>query len=336
MGKKQIFDIVFVFNEYNLLEERFKLLGNYVDKFIVYDFGTGCRNFSSENIIHIKSPGFFLDPDFELAQQIVRLLDPKKLYVEDVFMFSKANELPDMEVFINNLHLLNIKPIVCNQKKVFWFSDMISRKKHFGTFALKFSDVLRMPKIYNHMFELVHPVFVNYETIECGWQLNGFQSIDDFQHSVNFWKKLNDEHVECYKSFLELKDFNNELLLKHNPNLPELFSEHQQEKIVREPKTILLTIDEEVFSQSNELALLVSKGKIISNNNFEHTFQIPSINYYAVDDFEISYSKNETLQALNKLGTFEDDIITYTKKETLDEVSVTYQEFSKVIPCEVF
>lgn len=336
MSKKQIFDIVLVFNEYDLLEERFKLLENYIDKFVVYDFGTGCKNFSSEKIIHIKSPSFFLESDFELAQQIVRLLDYKNLYVEDVFMFSKANEVPDMEVFINNLHLLNIKPMVCNQKKVFWLSDMVSRKKHFGTFALKFSDVLRMPKIYNHMFELTHPVFVNYETIECGWQLNGFQSFKDLQDSVDFWNKPTEEYVNCYESFLELKDFNDELLLNQNTNVPEPFLKYQQEKIVGKPKTIHLTSDEAVFSNSNELTLLVSKGKIISNNNFEHTFQIPSINYYSVDDFEISYSKNETLRALDKLGTLEHDIITYTKKETLDEVSVTYQEFLKVIPSEVF
>ena len=336
MGKKQIFDIVLVFNEYDLLQERFELLENYVDKFIVFDFGSGCKNFSTDNIIHIKSPKFYLDKDFNLAYEALKQLEQKNLYVEDVLRFSKANELPDMEVFINNLHLLNYKPVVCQQKKVFWVGNMMSKKIHFGTFAIKYSDFIRNQKVYNSMLNLMSPVFVNHETLSCGWQFNGFQSAGDFEESQNFWGKANQSSEIYDELFLGLKDFDGNLLIEKSSNIPENLFKLQRQLTLREPKKFHLTTDERVFHENDDLTLLISQGKIISNQHFEHFFEIPTLNYYGVDDFVNSYSKNEVLKVLQKLGALKHDIITYQKKETLDKVSLTYQEFQNFVPSELF
>lgn len=336
MSKKQIFDIVLVFNEYDLLEQRLKLLDNHIDKFVIYDFGLGGKNYSSSKIIHIKTHKSFLDPDFDLASETVKLLDAKTLYVEDILMFSKANEIPNINELLNKLHLINTKPLICKQKKLFWVNNFVSKKDHFGTFAFTYSDLIRNKKIYKSMLNPITPITINYSLIDCGWQLNGFQTLEDFKDATNFWSNKNVSVEEFFEIFSGLKDLNQELLLHYNPNLPNSFNEFQQKPVVRESKKLTITCNKEIFNQGKELTLLIEEGKIVSNNNFEHSFTVPSNNYYDVNDFEISYSKNETIKALQKLGILNHDIITFHKKETLDEVSLTYQEFLNFVPSELF
>ena len=105
MVNRKFFDTILVFNEYEHLEERIKLLENKVDKFIIFDFGDGCKNFSSEKIIHVKAPKFFLENNIDLIYEAIKYLDPKSLYVEDVLMFSRVNEIPDMETLLKNVDL---------------------------------------------------------------------------------------------------------------------------------------------------------------------------------------------------------------------------------------
>ncbi len=97
-----------------------------------------------------------------------------------------------------------------------------------------------------------------------------------------------------------------------------------------------MTEDINLFENSSEPILLVEKGKIRSKENFDYDFVIPSTQYYDSVDFDASYSKNETLKVLSLLGFLPHDIITYYKKETLDKVSITYREFLKSIPSELF
>jgi hypothetical protein len=47
-AKRKIFEVVFVFNEYDLIQERINLFKNEVEKFVIYDFGDGCKNLSNE------------------------------------------------------------------------------------------------------------------------------------------------------------------------------------------------------------------------------------------------------------------------------------------------
>jgi hypothetical protein len=120
MNKRKIFDVILVFNEYAILEERMKYLQPYVEKFVILDFGTGCKNYSSSEVIHFKATKEILSKDFDLVYEVIRIIDPKKLYVEDILMFSKVNEIPNINTLLDNLDLFYIKPIFFKQKKVFW------------------------------------------------------------------------------------------------------------------------------------------------------------------------------------------------------------------------
>ena len=134
----------------------------------------------------------------------------------------------------------------------------------------------------------------------------------------------------------EQKDFDDNPLIIEKSELPKVFVKHQTQEKPRKAKKIILTEDINLFENSSEPILLVEKGKIRSKENFDYDFVIPSTQYYDSVDFDASYSKNETLKVLSLLGFLPHDIITYYKKETLDKVSITYREFLKSIPSELF
>jgi hypothetical protein len=332
---RKFFDIILVFNEYDILEKRMKLLENYIDRFVIYDFGVGCKNFSNSQTIHLKAPTSFLDEDFDLMYETVKLLDKNTLYIEDVFIFSKANEIPDLEKLMQEIGLIDIKPLILKQQKVFWQKNLKSVKTNFSSFALTYTQYILGKNLYEKLLNLKAPIPANHLTIDCGWQINGFQKTQDLVESIKFWKKSIVEESALINSMTQLKDFNNQTLVRCNTNLPQCFDSLAQNIKIREAKNLILTTDQDYYNNSTEDIILIDIGKIISNN-FQHNFTIPTINYYESDNFALSYSKNETLKVLEKLGALEHDVITFHKKETLDKVSITYQEFSKFVPSELF
>ena len=336
MVNRKFFDTILVFNEYELLEERIKLLENKVDKFIIFDFGDGCKNFSSEKIIHVKAPKFFLENNIDLIYETIKYLDPKSLYVEDVLMFSRVNEIPDMATLIENVDLFDIMPILFKQKKVFWESNKLSNKYHYRAFALMYTHFIKTKNLYDSFLSLKTPIPVNRLTLDCGWELNGYQKKDDNVTSLEFWQGKKIDLKNFIRLHKEQKDFDNNPLITEKSGLPKVFVKHQTQETPREAKKIILTEDINLFENSSESILLIEKGKIRSNENFDYNFVIPSTQYYDSVDFGEAYSKNETLKVLSLLGFLPHDIITYYKKETLDKVSITYREFVESIPSELF
>ena len=79
MAKFKFFDVVMVFNEYELLKTRINVLSQYVGTFVIFDFGVGCENFASNNVIHIKAHKEFLSKDFDLVYETIKIIDPKNL-----------------------------------------------------------------------------------------------------------------------------------------------------------------------------------------------------------------------------------------------------------------
>lgn len=335
MVNRKFFDIILVFNEYELVEKRMKLLENYIDKFIIYDFGEGCKNFSNSQTIHLKAPTTFLDEDFDLMYETVKLLDKKTLYVEDVFIFSKANEIPDLEKLIVKIGLLDIKPLIFKQQKVFWQNNLKSIKSNYSAFALSYSQYILGKNPYKGLLKLKAPIPTNHLTIDCGWQINGFQNTQELVESIKFWNKKIVEEGSLYTLMSQLRDFDNNLLVEDKTNLPECFESHGRDFKLREPRNFVFTTDQDYYNNSTGDVILIKTGTI-SINNFQHIFDIPTINYYGTSDFELSYSKNETLNFLKKLGALEHDIVTFQKKETLEKISIPYREFLNLVPSELF
>lgn len=336
MNNRKFFDVILVFNEYNLLEERMQLLQPYVEKFVIIDFGTGCKNYSSTNVIHFKACKDFLSSNFDLVYEVIKIIDSKKLYVEDVLMFSRANEIPNMVSLLNNSDLFYIKPIHFQQKKVFWQTNMISPKLHFGAFAFTYSHYLLNKKLHENFQNLKTPIPVNQSTMDCGWQLNGFQSKAELKKAFEFWNDQEITEDKLKELHSGLLDFDNNLLIEIEEELPPQFSKYQKKEKIRESKAIILTSDLRFFQKSNGLTLLIEKNKITSNNGHEFEFTTPSTEYYENQNVSLAYAKNQTLKVLSYFNSLPHDIIICHKKENLGEVELTYQDFIKKIPSELF
>ncbi len=336
MNKRKIFDVILVFNEYSILEERMKYLQPYVEKFVILDFGTGCKNYSSSKVIHFKATKEILSKDFDLVYEVIRIIDPKKLYVEDILMFSKVNEIPNINSLLNNLDLFYIKPIFFKQKKVFWKSNLISPKSSFSAFAFTYSHYLLNKNLYDTFLVLKTPIPVNQSTIDCGWQLNGFQSKAELRASFEFWNEKEITEKELLELHSALLDFDKNSLVEIEDEIPNNFLEYQTHENLREAKTISLTLDLDFFQKSKELTLLIEESRIISNKGHEFEFTLPSEEYYEDQNTSLSYSKNQTLKVLKYLNCLPHDFIMCHKKETLDKVRLTYREFVETIPSELF
>jgi hypothetical protein len=335
MVNRKFFDIVLVYNEYELLKTRLKVLEPYVNTFVVFDFGQGCENLASHNVLHIKAPEHFLSEDFSLVHEAIKIIDPKKLYVEDILMFSKVFEIPDLQKLLNNLELFYAKPVLFAQKKVFWDKFKISPKLHFSAFAFTFSHYLHNKNIQESFQTLRSPIPINQLSVECGWQLNGFQNKYDFAQSLKFWHKLEIDETSLQEIHSNLIDFENNLLIEQEQNIPQEFCQFQTFEEVRDSRIIEITTDENAFITSETTALLIQNNNIQTNRNIVHKFSLPTNDYYQTNS-ELDFSLNESSKVLKLLRCLPHDLIILHKKETLDKVTITYREFVNSIPCELF
>jgi hypothetical protein len=184
------------------------------------------------------------------------------------------------------------------------------------------------------MFHPKEPLTINYITLDCGWQFNGFQNKSDLQKSIKFWYCKEFTEVELENLHQNSLDYDNNQLVKANAKYLSGFEKFSTKTKVRELKKILVTTHKTSFNSCEGQAVLIEKNHIITNNSVIHDFVTPSIEYYQDEDFELSYSKNEVFKVLKKLNLFQEDVITIQKKETLEEVNFTYQEFLNVIPSD--
>ena len=335
MAKFKIFDVVMVFNEYELLKTRINVLRPYVGTFVIFDFGVGCENFASNNVIHIKAHKEFLSKDFDLVYETIKIIDAKNLYVEDILIFSKVHEIPDFETLLLNLDLFNKRPFLLGQKKVFWENNKTSGKKSFSVFAFTYSHYLHNKNIQDNFSVLRNPIPVNHLTLDCGWQLHGFQEKNEYAKSLEFWYDLKFDDNKLNELHSALLDLDGNLLIEEMQDLPQEFNKFVSHQNIREGKEYLITLDRSLFEISKSAALLIEKNIITTNLGIVHDFTLPISDFYETNS-ELEFSKNESLKVLKKLGCLGHDTILIQKEKTLEQVKLTYREFVESIPSEFF
>ena len=335
MAKFKFFDVVMVFNEYELLKTRINVLSQYVGTFVIFDFGVGCENFASNNVIHIKAHKEFLSKDFDLVYETIKIIDPKNFYVEDILVFSKVHEIPDFKKLMLNLNLFNKRPFLLGQKKVFWGNDKISSKQNFSVFTFTYSHYLHNKNIQDDFSLLRNPVPVNHLTLDCGWQLHGFQEKNEYAKSLEFWYDLKFDNYKLNELHSAQLDLDGNLLIEEEQDLPQEFNEFVSHQNLREGKEFLITLDRTLFETSEGAALLIEKNTITTNLGVVHNFTLPTNNFYDTNS-ELDFSKNESLKVLKKLGCLGHDSILLQKEKTLEKVTLTYREFVDSIPSELF
>ena len=131
--KKRVFDLVFCFNDKEILESRYRYMHNFVDYFIFIKFDNDTNNFNDKVIVidYYDNYQSFNESNFK---EVINSLDSIFSFdLEDIFFISKSFEIPNLNNISDCIKQLNYTPIICEQTQLMWDNKNISKTKTLGT-----------------------------------------------------------------------------------------------------------------------------------------------------------------------------------------------------------
>lgn len=328
----RVFDVIFFYNELDLLNRRIDYLTPYVTKFIVLDFGhTGLYSHRDDTLVYkmnFRKGPFFRNNFFEY---LFFLFDFEEFLFDDIFLFSKVNEIPNLSELENELSQNIFDPITLRHQTFGWHPNLKSNETHIGVRIIRYTNYLQNKLISKQLFNK-NPLLHNSETIYNGYHLFGFNELSQFIESQKFW--LEDD-------FPYHLDFN---LLKSQHNI---FDEEGQIKHVEETDFSSLPSlfhDLSFFEMSDELYdleidLTVQENQIKYIFNGRESFE--PINYpkkvlYSdkpYEQFLQDFRKNEILRILSNLPYTKIDNVLI--KKTTETVVFKISELMESVPSEL-
>lgn len=300
MKKNKLINLIFVFNEGDLIRKRMDYYQNYVDEFVIFD-------------LKIHGLNYF---DSIKNDELIKLIkNIKGINFEDVIWCSRANDF----IHPNDLHHLNTNSDfkALNHKILNWSDNLSTNRETCGSFSFTYSSVLRNKKlldeIYNHI--IIKDNIRNRDTI--GYQLVGFQNIESLSENIEFYygQKYNPSELNFFKqNLICLDEYNKPEVLKDiNSQLGGFFN------IPFEPRP----------PKEFEIDIL-SDGLMI--DNIYYNIEIP-MNYPLGDKND--FIKNESLRVIKEHFPLPDDSI-ILKNKTENKVSVLkYSDFINCIPSKL-
>jgi hypothetical protein len=331
--KQKIFDVIFFYNEINLLDKRIEYMGNHVTKFIILNFGPIHLNTYQDNILVYKM-SFRKTPFFRnnFLEYLFYLFDFDDFKYDDFFIFSKVDELPDLESLFSEINPKSFIPLVLNHTNYAWSHLLQSKESYFGSRIFQYTNFLQNTHLHHSLYNN-NPLLWNAQIIDNGFRLFGFGSLETLELSKNFWY---DESPHNKTNFLNLLDQHNsinydEKIIHHtlveNTLVPIHFHSLSHE-IKNSEKSILL------------LDLAVSDNEIHYNFNGQQNIEIinyPSRVLYSdknYEDFQSDFKKNEILRILKKLPI--ENIKHIEIKKTTETVVFDMEEIINSVPSELF
>jgi len=210
---RKIIDCFTFFNELDLLKFRLEELYDKVDNFILIEstktftgvqkplyYSLNKDEFEKWNdkIIHIIVTDTPINLPQEKINELVALpeiqninwvrehhqrravskgLRKLNLKPEDVVMMSDLDEIPNMDVVINNIKFLDMGPIVFEQDWYIWNLDWVKNMKWRGTTMFEYSHYLMNKDIFQHLRNIRWDDVdekSEFTVIECGWHFSWF------------------------------------------------------------------------------------------------------------------------------------------------------------------
>ena len=162
----KIYDIIFYFNERDILEKRVKFLQDQVTETIVLNFGSD--NLSVED--------FFVLPVLEnfdsftkknFPEMLINFIGKHNINYDDIFIFSKTFEIPTKKEISKFILEKKNGPIFCNQDLYLHTYKTKSIYKHVGTCFTKYHDLIDKTNPQNFIF-FTQRHFYNKENM-IGW-----------------------------------------------------------------------------------------------------------------------------------------------------------------------
>lgn len=331
--KQKIFDVIFFYNEVELLNKRIEYMGNYVTKFIILNFGPIHLNTYQDNVqvfkLNFRKTPFFRN---NFLEYVFYLFDLEDVKYDDFFIFSKVNEFPNLESLLNEIDPKSFVPLVLNHTNYAWSHKLQSKETYFGSRIFQYTNFLQNNHLYHSLYNK-NPLLWEAQIIDNGFRLFGFGSLETLEQSKNFWY---DESSHNQANFSNLLD-------QHN-------SINYDEKIVYHTLIEDTTVPVQFHSLSHEIRnleksilfidLTVSDNEIHYNFNGQQNIEIinyPSRVLYSkknYEDFLSDFKKNEVLRILNSLPT--ESIQHVEIKKTTETVVFNVVEIINSVPSELF
>lgn len=299
MRKNKLINLIFYFNEEELLEKRLSYYQNVVDKFIVIDL----KEYNVNSVELLKT---------NVVKDIVNNIPD--LNFEDVIWCSKVGEI----IPINEINRLNTYSDyeVFNHQILNWMDNLSCNRKTTGSYIFTYSSLLRnkslFADIYYHI-SFAHR-FINNNTI--GYTLIGFQDLSlseslKFHFNINLttseilYRKTNMLSVDNYKNVEVLNNISSKLGGYFNNSFE-----------FRPPITINVDI--------------LPDGLIIDNQIYK--IELPK--HYPFGGIE-DFVKNELLKYLKLKLLLDYDLVDIKNKTENKSSVLKYIDFLNSIPSEI-
>lgn len=300
MKKNKLINLIFVFNEWDLLKKRMDYYQDHIDEFIIFDLKTHRLKYKDS----IKN------------NEILHLIkNIENIGFEDVIWCSRVNDIVNPK----HLHKLSTNSDfkVFNHKILNWSDNLSANRELMGSFSFTYSSILRNRKILDEIYNYIN-ITDNIRSNETiGYQLIGFQDFESLSESVEFYydKKYNISELNFFRQNLLCLDEHSkpEVLEDINSQLGGFFN------IPFEPRP----------PKEFEIDILPD-GLMI--DNIYYNLEIPK-NYPLGDKND--FIKNESLGVIKQHFPLSDDSIVL-KNKTENKVSVLkYSDFINCIPSKL-
>jgi hypothetical protein len=332
----KIYDIIFFFNETEILLKRLDYLSEYTDRTIIYNFGDADLSFLKKDVIEVDlSWENFKKKNF--CREILEYIGPKNVTYEDVFIFSKSFEIPSIEC-LKNIDQQFTQDIQHTKQKSYIFSENLkSLYRHQGSVFTKMHKLFDSDSAHISVLSAEKYDFNSEGYWDCGFSMFCFDNPQKNFESLKFWfgKKLRnlsfDELISCESEGINPFLYQKKHKLIKSYDCPLQIIKNTQEQKV---KKILIKLDQFDFdNHTYDYTFTLTYGD--TNITDGYLIDYPSKNHYDSDDFLFDYKKNQILVLLKEIFLNDEDLV-YIKAKTEDEPSVfEYKVLKNSIPSDI-
>jgi len=336
----KIFDIVFFYNEHELLNRRIEYLKKVVNHTIVLNFGGE----------HIENDFVTVIPVLEhfdefkkkkFVKMIINFIGKKNISYKDKFIFSKTFEIPSIDVIKKFILDTSEGPTVLNQETYIHNINKKSIYNHFGCALSTYGDLLQKTNIEYSLFENDYVVYNREKFLNGGYCLINFEESERSIKSLKYWFGKYTENLTVES----LKD-----IQRYNKNIFSCEKEHSLTHVInkdlklfdninyysQQTKKIYIT-----FFYEKDIPNIYDEIVYISENNIQiegiKTWFVkkPLKIYYKSKKYFEDYKKNDILKCLRSLNLNNEDEI-HIKTKTVGSPTVfEYKDLKDSIPSEI-
>lgn len=344
MKKSKIVDVILFYNENDILSRRLSYMDEIIDITIIVNYGNVKIDYNKENIYEIKLSGPYDSIEEKIYDGIISIFGDKFFKYNDVFLFSKVFEIPDISTLLCEIDKVDSDQNYLFQKKLVWSESYKSIVNHPGTVLFKYKDLQLLPKIFDYFDRCKNMISTITLKNNCGWNIQTLQDEDDVLDSLNFWgnSKITKDNLIYNKTSLYDLDYpHTKLVSNQNFDLPKVFKGLPNDIQYREPINVIISNDLiEIEQSSHDIKILVTDFEITSKDFITHNPEYPSRVLYGdknYEEFKKDFKFDSLLSTLKNLDLIDEDIVRIKiKSESYDsDFTKIYGEFRKSIPSEL-